>query len=58
MCYQKYSSVSYRNTIHLSLNNSNDVKKVWVLEALKIADWRSKVGDKIFSSGFSSFFWI
>jgi len=31
-------------------------KRFWVPEASKTADWRSKIGDKKFRSGFSSFF--
>jgi len=34
-----------------------DEKRFWVLEALKTADWHSKIGDNIFfRSGFSSLF--
>jgi len=32
-------------------------KNFYVLEALKTADWRLKIGDKKFRSGFSSFIW-
>jgi len=32
-------------------------KNLWVLEALKTAGWRSKIGDKFSFLGFSSFFW-
>jgi len=31
-----------------------DEKKIWVLEALKTADWRSKIGDKKFLLSFGN----